>query len=293
MRPARPLLALACAVAFALPAQAAVDARLTPDQVTITDDGKPVLVYRTRTPDPAQPGRLNYIHPLYAPDGTVLTEDAPADHPHQRGVFWAWHQVRLNGQPVADGWFMTGLTYFVRGQKFQGQTDGSGVLTLDLDWMVSKDGELVYVASETTRVTVHPLAKGGRTLDFDTAITPKVDGLSLGGSDDAKGYGGFSIRLVRPDQLTFASQGKPVQPQVGQVSAGSSMGFTWPVSAGYPAWAVGLACKANGQPVTQWILRRELSMQNCAFPGRVPVQLRKGEPLRLQAAIVIQPRKAP
>lgn len=71
------------------------------------------------------------------------------------------------------------------------------------------------------------------------------------------------------------------------------MGFTWPASAGYPAWAVGLACKANGQPITQWILRRELSMQNCAFPGRVPVQLTKGQPMRLQAAIVIQPRKAP
>ena len=147
MRHSRPLLALACALAFALPAQAAVDAKLSPDQVTITDDGKPVLVYRARTADPAQPGRLNYIHPLYAPDGTALTEDGPADHPHQRGVFWAWHQVKLNGQPAADGWFMTGLTYFVKGQKFQGQTDGSGVLTVDLDWMVSKDGELVYVAS--------------------------------------------------------------------------------------------------------------------------------------------------
>ncbi len=145
-------------------AQAAVDAKLSPDSVTLTDNGRTVLVYRTRTNDPAEPGRLNYVHPLYAPDGTVLTEDRPADHLHQRGLFWSWHQVRIGDEVVADGWFMKGLTFFVRGTKFQGQPDGSGVLTVDVDWIVTSRPELIYVAREITRVTVRPATSGPKRL---------------------------------------------------------------------------------------------------------------------------------
>lgn len=278
------------ALVSAPPALAAIDAKLAPDQVTITDDGRTVLVYRARTQDPSQPGRANYVHPLYAPDGTLLTEDRASDFPEQRGVFWAWRQVRLNGQLVADGWGMSGLTYFVKDTKFQGQIDGSGVLTLNIDWIVSTGGELFYVAREVTAITVYPLNKGARRIAFDTTITPRVDGLSLGGSEDSKGYGGFAMRLVRPDKLTFAAQGKVVAPAQDQVAGGPAMGFTWASEAGLPAWALGLACKAQGSPVTQWILRNAPSMQNCAFPGRAPFNLTKDTPLRLEETLVIQPR---
>ena len=68
-----------------------VDAVFADDAVTLTEAGKTVLVYRTKPLDPtAEPGRSNYVSPLYAPDGTVLTEDKPGDHPHQRGVWWFW-----------------------------------------------------------------------------------------------------------------------------------------------------------------------------------------------------------
>lgn len=192
-----------------------LDAVIGPDGVTVTEDDRPVLFYRTRPADPAtEPGRLNYVHPLYAPDGTVLTEDRPADHPHQRGLFWSWHQVRLGDRIVADGWFMKGLTFVVKKTRFATDRTGAGKLVLDVDWIVSSGPELVYVATETTTVRVQPLKKGARRIDVATVITPTVDGLSLGGSDDAKGYGGFSMRLIAPDRLVFGSQGKGVVPQV-------------------------------------------------------------------------------
>lgn len=288
----RLLIALA-ALALATPAAARVDATFRPDGVAVTDDGKPVLFYRTAPASGAEPGRANYVHPLHAPDGTVLTEDRPADHLHQRGVFWAWHQMRLDGRPMADGWFMTGFTPSIRETKFRGDPDGGATLTVTFDWLFNGGPELVYAAREVTRLRIAPLAEGGRRLDFTTTLTPRVDGLSLGGSDDVKGYGGFSVRLVRPDQLTFASDGKAVAARSEAVAAGRAMGFTWPNSAGFSAWAVGLACKADGRPITLWILRRELSMQNCVYPGRVPVTLRKGQPLVLESALVIQPRPAP
>jgi hypothetical protein len=267
-----------------------LDAVIGPDGVTVTEDDRPVLFYRTRPADPAtEPGRLNYVHPLYAPDGTVLTEDRPADHPHQRGLFWSWHQVRLGDRIVADGWFMKGLTFVVKKTRFATDRTGAGKLVLDVDWIVSSGPELVYVATETTTVRVQPLKKGARRIDVATVITPTVDGLSLGGSDDAKGYGGFSMRLIAPDRLVFGSQGKGVVPQVGPVTAGSSMGFAWPSQPGLSQWAVGLSCKVDGKPITQWILRKEPSMQNCVWPGRAPVALVKGRPLKLETALVVRP----
>jgi len=297
-----PILALAAMLALLAPATAVhadpaigarVDAVLTDDAVTITEAGKTVLVYRTKPLDPAaEPGRLNYVHPLYAPDGAVLTEDRPADHPHQRGVFWSWHQVLVNGKLVADGWFMKGLTFHVREKRFKGDAQGGGTLTVNADWIITSGPELDYVARETTKVRVYPLKDGARRIDFDTLITSRVDALGLGGSDDAKGYGGFSLRLARPDRLTFASGGKTITPTDTALEAGASMGFAWPAEAGSPAWTVGLTCKANDQPIRRWILRKSLSMQNCVFPSRAPFVIRKDETLRLRETLIIRPATA-
>jgi hypothetical protein len=270
-----------------------LDAAIGPEGVTITDNDRPVLFYRTRPANPsAEPGRLNYVHPFHAPDGTVLTEDGPRDHPHQRGLFWSWHQVRLGDRQVADGWFMKGLTFFVKKTNFDGEPGGAGVLTLEVDWIVSSGPELVYVATETTRVRVLPLKEGARRLEFATTLTPTVDGLSLGGSDDVKGYGGFSMRLIAPDRLAFGSDGKTVAPAVGPVTAGPAMGFVWPNQPGLSQWSVGLSCKVDGKPIRQWILRKELSMQNCVWPGRAPVTLVKGKPLKLESTVVVRPTAA-
>jgi hypothetical protein len=270
-----------------------VDAVFAADGVTITDGGKSVLFYRTTAADPREPGRLNYVHPIYAPDGAVLTEDRPADHLHQRGAFWSWHQVIVDGKNVADGWFMKGLTFHVREKRFKSDSGNGGTLVVNADWIVNSAPEVAYVARETTKVRVHALKDGARRIDFDTVITARAETLALGGSDDAKGYGGFSLRLVKPDRLAFGSGGKAVTPAVGPVDAGKAMGFAWLPGDGVPAWTVGLACKANSAPITRWILRKELSMQNCVFPGRAPFVLKKGETLRLQSTLIIRPATPP
>ena len=270
-----------------------VDAVFSDDGVTITDGGKSVLFYRTTAADTHEPGRLNYVHPIYAPDGAVLTEDRPADHLHQRGAFWSWHQVIVDGKPAADGWYMKGLTFHVREKRFQADTSNGGTLVINADWIVNSGPEVAYVARETTKVHVYALKDGARRIDFDTVITARADTLALGGSDDEKGYGGFSVRLVKPDRLNFGSGGKTVTPAVVPVEAGKAMGFAWTPGGGSPAWTVGLACKANGAPITRWILRKELSMQNCVFPGRAPFVLKKDQTLRLQSTLIIRPATPP
>ena len=73
--------------------------------VEILDGDKPVLRYNFRTV-PVPKGvkgkyavaRSDYIHPLYGPAGEVLTKDFSPDHPHHRGLYWAWPEVYYKGK---------------------------------------------------------------------------------------------------------------------------------------------------------------------------------------------------
>ena len=72
--------------------------------VELFESGTPVLFYQ-KSPKLLGGKYLgnNYIHPLYSLDGDTLTQQSPPDHPHHRGVFWAWHQIYINGEQIAEG----------------------------------------------------------------------------------------------------------------------------------------------------------------------------------------------
>ena len=95
------------------PAGASLAARRnsTTGQFEMSEAGKPVLVYNYQTIEPGEllksiaPGNLqyararsNYIHPLYGLEGEVLTKDWSKEHPHHRGIYWAWPEVDWRGQ---------------------------------------------------------------------------------------------------------------------------------------------------------------------------------------------------
>ncbi len=67
-----------------------------------------VLTYHTAVVQPPEGldpryRRSGFIHPLRTPSGAVVTEDFPADHAHQHGVFFAWVDTTFEGRPV-DFW---------------------------------------------------------------------------------------------------------------------------------------------------------------------------------------------
>ena len=80
----------------------------TDEAITIRVGEKPVLTYHiavVQPPAEADPcyARSGFIHPLYTPSGKVLTQDFPADHWHQHGVFFAWVHTTFKGREV-DFW---------------------------------------------------------------------------------------------------------------------------------------------------------------------------------------------
>ena len=84
-----------------------------------TEGDAKVLFYqaeRKALPD-GTAARSNYFHPLYDLDGNVVTEDFPKDHVHHRGIFWAWHQVLIDGKRVQDQWANRDSFWMVRDAK--------------------------------------------------------------------------------------------------------------------------------------------------------------------------------
>ena len=68
--------------------------------VTLGDGPKPIAVYHSGIRElPAKPAfnRANFFHPLVTPAGVMVTDDAPPDHLHHRGLFLSFTEVTWSG----------------------------------------------------------------------------------------------------------------------------------------------------------------------------------------------------
>ena len=241
----------------------------TADRAVILDGEDTVAVYRI-TPRGRPDGgyeRANYLHPVYAPDSGLLTEDFPADHLHHRGIFWVWHQVYAGELRAGDGWECSNFFWDVSDVR----TERRGrrlVLSAAVIWRsrLGEDEEPVALARERVRIVFHPVRAGKRRIDFRIDILPLVNDLSIGGSADAKGYGGFSWRLPLPADVAFFAGDAELQPTETALAAGRKLRIAGTFSGGFRQ----LTLRQVGQPggVYPWILRKQGSMQNVAFPGR-------------------------
>lgn len=273
---------------FALFSQAQINMVVKPDGFLFLD-GKDSLCFYQKTlksKDGAY-SRCNYIHPLYGLSGSRITEDFPADHPHQRGVFWAWHQIFIEGKPVSDGWELNDFTQQIVDIEFR-RVKENGVFTTVVDWKspLWEKGERPYLREES-KMTFHPKTANYRQIDFEISLKALTDHLTIGGSDDEKGYGGFSVRMVQPDDLVFSGAQGVVEPLNGAVEAGNFMNISGTFDQKGTSGLVIWNSPENPQPNSKWILRKKASMQNAAFPGQNPVLVPVGEPLVLRYSLLV------
>ena len=89
----------------AAPGRPALTFETTSEGYWIKEGDRKVLFYQqaTRSLD-GKYARANYVHPLMDLDGNAISEDFPADHPHHRGICWAWHQCLVGSSRAGDGW---------------------------------------------------------------------------------------------------------------------------------------------------------------------------------------------
>lgn len=238
--------------------------------------------------------RSNYIHPLYTLDGQILTEDFPEDHPHHRGIFWAWHQLYIGEKRMGDGWEIDHFSWDVNSVKELKQLDNSKAIQAEVFWKSSQwldaNGNEKPVVKEMTTIKVYPKEKNYRLIDIEISILALEEAMRIGGSEDTKGYGGFSPRIKLPNDVVFTSSEGQVTPTNLPVKAGSWMDISGALGKDGKQAGLTILCHPNNpEPSNQWILRAKRSMQNTVYPypGAKPVPLSKTVPTTLRYRIII------
>ncbi|MBK1875909.1 DUF6807 family protein [Pelagicoccus mobilis] len=269
-----------------------LDVRVEKGAVTVHENGQPVIRYN-RDPVSRSDGtytRAHYIHPLYAPDGTVMTDDMPKDHPHHRGIFWGWTQLVVDGEAIGDPWHLRGLSRHVEDVDVE-VCENAARLACDVVWhtdLLDTESGGRDLVKEHAIITVNRMRGSTRRIDFEIQLQALQENVQIGGSRNTKGYGGFSVRIPLPEDLSFA--GPSAEPEVDWTApavanpwvdfsasfvegkrSGVSI-FTHPANPGYP----------HG-----WTLRKANSCQNPVFPGQTPITLPVGQPLVLRYSVYV------
>ena len=271
--------------------------------ITLLEQGKPVYFYQI-APVKVENKELkrgqaffnHYFHPLYDLDGQILTEAHPPEdpwHPHQRGVFWAWHQIYMDTMSMGDSWVMDDIKYNIKRADTLIE-NGQAILNMTVTWITTRLNPEKALVEENDSVIVYPLQDGKRIIDYVITLKALVPGIKIAGSRDTiKGYGGFSVRLRLADSMLFVSEKGAVTPVTEQLHAGPWVDISTPLLPSPQSYFVTIMCHPslpNFPP--PWLLRKENSMQNPAFPGWDLFPVSMENPTVLRYRLIIHQQKA-
>jgi len=148
--------------------------------------------------------RSNYVHPIYGPNGEVLTEDYIKDHPHHRGIYWAWPEVTYQGK---KGDLHALNRVFTRPVEIlqQQQSEKFAQLKAENVWKWDDTEEIVR---EYATITVYPMENGLQNIDFTLRFEALKEGVSIARRKQ-KQYGGFNIRLSARENQVITTHTDP------------------------------------------------------------------------------------
>jgi len=250
----------------------------------LRESGQPVYVYNygmmLDSGAPESKRRSSYLHPVYAPNGVVVTDDFPRDHWHHRGVFWAWPIITVEGKRYDQWMALNPQTRFERWVTREAG-EGNAVLEVENGWYLD-GGKIV---KESVRIVAHPAQDGKRILDFELEFTALDRPIAIAGApENNKGYGGFSVRFAkRENTIITTDAGREVKDT-------DMVRHTWAqLEADYGGKHAALRIDddpSNPGSPNGWCLRH-YGFLGVNFPGRQPFQLSPGRPLRLKYRVTL------
>lgn len=278
-------LAAAAAARAAEPPHAAYDEKS--GRATITEAGKPVLGYPYKPvpvpaefsgaarPDKYAVSRGDYLHPLCGLDGTPLTSDWNKDHPHHRGVYWAWPEVQFRGE-TGDLHALQRVWSRPAGRIETRHGDGWAEIEAENRW-VWEDGTPIVL--ETATIRAWRTGAHGRWIDLVLRFEALEEGITLA-RRGSKHYGGLNLRLARIAGMRLLHHADPedAAPRAAwQMAAG-----LWPGAAGPASFAVFEKSTNPGYPA-DYVEYPDLSWFQPAFPrAGTRHALEKTRPLTLR-----------
>jgi hypothetical protein len=284
------VLAWAWCLFTSLEARAMMQAAVDPasGQVVITEDGKPVLQYNYRTNEPGDVAtkvsegnriyaraRSDYIHPLYGLSGEVLTRDWSLDHPHHRGLYWAWPEVDYG---TNRGDLHALQRVFARPTGKVAMKDGPDYAQVEAEnqWLWEDREPIVR---ERAIIRAHRASGEGRSIDLAFVFTALKDGITVA-RRGTEAYGGFNVRMATPASQSISVHTDP---------AGAAPRRSWSDLSGVfsgnsqPSGLLVLQFAGNPDYPGDWVQYPELSWCQPTFPARgTRYPLRRDEVLVLR-----------
>jgi len=252
-----------------------------------TPAGQPVLTYNLRPPTNSalavQSG--GYFHPLLTPRGSVVTDFAPSDHRHHRGLFFGW--VEMHGEKDADFWGwgehapIKDRRVVTRPIFDVARGANSANFVAGHDWIA----EGMILVEENLRATVKA-TDSANVLDLVYTLTPLSD-MTV----SRWAFSGFCLRVRKDAELAFYSpKGVVTLPNPSHLKPESD----WPDA---PWYACSLKLKdgtAFGaavinhpkNPPTLWHNHRDVRMINPCVVAPIELHLAKLKPFLLRYRVV-------
>ena len=224
--------------------------------------------------------RSNYIHPVYGLYGEMLTRDWSKDHPHHRGIYWAWPEVDF-GNKRADLHALqivfarpTGKIKLQSGQKYS-QVEAENL------WMW---GDTIPIAREVALIRAYRSTPQERVIDLAFRFVAMKDSISIA-RRDTRLYGGLNIRMHTPKEqlISFHTDSADILPR----RAWSDLSGLFSGAEGVSGMMV-LQHKLNPEYPGEWIQYPDLSWVQPTFPtSGTRFKLEKDKELILRYRIIV------
>lgn len=247
----------------------------------LLDGDSPVLTYNfgmmLKEGVPEDRRRSSYVHPLYAPDGTVLTDDFPRDHLHHRGLSWMWPNVDTAGQHFSI-WDVRGI--WQRFERWTERSSGPVVASFAVEngWYTAEK----KVAQERAEFRVYRAAGTTRALDVTLTFETLDQPIAITGElPDKKGYGGLCLRFA-PRQETVIVTPAGTQPRDSDMVPSPWADLTGKFTAG--GETLGAAIFVDDRNISApngWTLR-PYGFLGVVWPGMQPYTLQPRTPVVLR-----------
>jgi hypothetical protein len=150
--------------------------------------------------------RSNYIHPLFGLEGEQLTLDWSNDHPHHRGIYWAWPEVQYQGK-MYDLHALQNVFARPTGKVKSHNGNDYAEIQAENRWLWEDKTPIVH---EMATIRAWPAGEKGRYIDLTYKFTPLVEGVTLA-RRGTKAYGGLNIRMSPIEDMKLSHHVDPGQ----------------------------------------------------------------------------------
>jgi len=225
--------------------------------------------------------RSDYIHPLFGLNGEMLTRDWPDnDHPHHRGIFWAWPEVEY-GSKRGDIYALQRI--FARPTGKIEYSDGAvfAQVVAENYWMWE---DYEPIVREHVVIRVYRSSSTSRIIDLAIKFDALKDSITIA-TRETNSYGGLNLRMQTPDSMkisyfTDETNSKPLR-------AWSDLNGIFKGNSSVSGLMV-LQHKDNPEYPGTWVEYQNLGWIQPTFPTQnTRYALTPGESLMLQYRLII------